>query len=155
MDVRFEGKRMVVQNGIDQLWVEPWGPDAFRVRMTAEAEMDKNDWALSEPVPETDVEIKDTEVDTTDPWYRGDEHPEYHFIGHEYTMTNGKITAVLNPEGWLSFRNQKGEALLTEFWRNRDRMNRYCVPLAVSARVLKPVPSTSDYELYARFEAVD
>lgn len=71
------------------------------------------------------------------------------------TLTNGKITAEVSPEGWIRFLNQRGEVLTEEYWRNRNRINRYCVPLRVDARELKPVMGSCDYELTARFEAYD
>ena len=70
-------------------------------------------------------------------------------------MKIGKITAQISTEGWLSFYNQRGELLTEEYWRNRNRINRYCVPIRVDARELKPIPGTTDYELTARFEAYD
>ena len=51
--------------------------------------------------------------------------------------------------------NQRGEVLTAEYWRNRDRINRYCVPLRVPARELKPIPGGTDFSLTARFEAYD
>lgn len=54
--------------------------------------------------------------------------------GKEYTMVNGKLTVKINPEGWISFYNQKGELLTAEYWRNRNRINRYAVPLRIDAR---------------------
>ena len=75
--------------------------------------MDGNDWALTEKVPECLPEISFEEVDTTDPWYKGDEYRKYHQTGRIYIMRNGKITAKISPEGWISYYNQRGE-LLTE-----------------------------------------
>ena len=68
---------------------------------------------------------------------------------------NGKLTVKVSHEGWISFYNQKGELLTEEYWRNRNRLNRYCVPLRVDARELKPLQGGTDYELTARFEAFD
>ena len=59
------------------------------------------------------------------------------------------------PGGWISYYNQKGELLTEEYWRNRNRINRYCVPLRIDARELKPIPGSTDYELTMRFEAFD
>ena len=70
-------------------------------------------------------------------------------------MVDGKITAKVSHEGWISFYNQKGELLTEEYWRNRNRINRYCVPLRVDARELKPLQGSTDFELTARFEAFD
>lgn len=155
MTVRQEGNKLIISNGASQVWIEAWGRNSVRVRMTCESEMDKNDWALTEKVEECIPQITVQELDITDPWYKGEEWAKYHMMGKEYTMVNGKITVKINPEGWISFYNQKGELLTAEYWRNRDRVCRYAVPIGVSAREMKPVSGTSDFTLTARFEAFD
>ena len=151
--VRQEGNRLVIEEGLTRVYIECWGESSLRVRMTAEPEMDQNDWALCEKVEEVTPVITFTEVDVTDPWYKGEEWKKYHQTGTVATLTNGKITAEVSPEGWIRFLNQRGEVLTEEYWRNRNRINRYCVPLRVDARELKPVMGSCDYELTARFEA--
>ena len=153
--VREENNRLVIEEGITRVYIECWGKDSLRVRMTAEPKMDENDWALCEPVEEVIPEITFETVDTTDPWYRGEEWKKYHMTGTVATLKNGKITAKVNPEGWISFLNDKGEILTEEYWRNRNRINRYAVPLRVDARELKPITGSTDYTLTARFEAYD
>lgn len=155
MRIEQENNRLILCAGNSQVWLEPWGPDGIRVRMTAQPHMDERDWALTEPVPPTDCRITLEEVDTTDPWYRGEEWARYHSKGVRATLMNGKISAVVNPEGWISFYNQRGELLTEEYWRTRDRINRYAVPLRVTGRELKPVVGGTDYTLTARFEAFD
>ena len=155
MQIYTQDNRVVMENGKYVLWLEPWGKNSFRVRMTGEAHMDPNDWALTEKVEECPLEISAEEVDTTDPWYTDPEYARYHQTGTVYTIKNGKITAKINPEGWISYYNQNGELLTEEYWRNRNRINRYCVPLRIDARELKPIPGSTDYELTARFEAFD
>ncbi|WMJ86281.1 glycoside hydrolase family 31 protein [Anaerocolumna sp. MB42-C2] len=150
-----EENRLIIAEGKTQVWIEPWGENSFRVRMTAEAKMDENNWALTEEVPECKAEITFTEIDVTDPWYKSEEYARYHQTGTQAAITNGKITAKVNHEGWISFYNQKGELLTEEYWRNRNRINRYCVPLRIDARELKPIQGSSDYTLTARFEAFD
>ncbi|MGN1369971.1 MAG: TIM-barrel domain-containing protein [Aristaeellaceae bacterium] len=150
-----ENNRLIIHSGVTQLWIDPWGEDSVRIRMTSEPEMDPHDWALTERVAETTPTITVEEVDTTDPWYKSDEYAHYHQTGKVYTYTNGKLTVKVNPEGWLSFYNQKGELLTEEYWRNRDRINRYSTSLRIPARELKPIPGTTDYALSARFEAFD
>lgn len=153
--VRQEGNRLVIEEGLTRVYIECWGESSLRVRMTAEPKMDENDWALCEKVEEVTPVITFTEVDVTDPWYKGEEWKKYHQTGTVATLTNGKITAEVSPEGWIRFLNQRGEVLTEEYWRNRNRINRYCVPLRVDARELKPVMGSCDYELTARFEAYD
>ena len=150
-----DGDRLIIREGISQVWIEPWGPNSLRVRMTKEAQMDANDWALEEKMPKTDVTITYEEIDVTDPWYQTPEYEKYHQTGTQATLVNGKITAKVTHEGWISFYNQKGELLTEEYWRNRNRINRYCVPLRVDARELKPIMGTNDFALTARFEAFD
>ena len=155
MKVITEERRIVIRNGASQVYIEPWGENSVRVRMTAEAQMDDHDWALCEKVKEITPVITQTTVDMTDPWYRGEEWKKYHYTGTEYTMVIGKLTVKVNAEGWISFYNQKGDLLTQEYWRNRDRICRYAVPIRIPARELKPITGTSDYELTARFEAFD
>lgn len=150
-----DGDRLIIREGISQVWIEPWGPNSLRVRMSKEAQMDANDWALEEKMPKTDVTITYEEIDVTDPWYQTPEYAKYHQTGTQATLVNGKITAKVTHEGWISFYNQKGELLTEEYWRNRNRINRYCVPLRVDARELKPIMGTNDFALTARFEAFD
>ena len=145
---------MIAENK-SQVWIEPWGKNSLRVRMTAQPEMDGNDWALEETVEECTAEISYVEIDVTDPWYKSEEYAHYHQTAKEWTLKNGKITAKVTYEGWISYYNQNGELLTAEYWRNRNRINRYCVPLRVDARELKPIPGTNDFSLAARFEAFD
>lgn len=155
MHIYQEENKIIIAEGKSQVWVEPWGANSVRVRMTAQPQMDANDWALTEEMEKLTPEITFETIDVTDPWYQGEEWSKYHQTAKQAKLVNGKITVKVSHEGWLSFYNQKGELLTEEYWRNRNRINRYCVPLRVDARELKPMPGCSDYELTARFEAFD
>lgn len=155
MRIYKENNRLVIANGKSQVWIEPWGESSLRVRMTNEPEMDCHDWALCEPVKECRAVFREETVDTTDPWYRDEKYSQYHQTGTNHYITNGKITAKVSFEGVISFYNQKDELLTEEYWRNRNRINRYCVPLRIDARELKCYAGSTDYELTARFEAFD
>ena len=155
MRIYQDGNRLVIAENKSQVWIEPWGKNSLRVRMTAQPEMDGNDWALTEEVEDCKAEISYEEIDVTDPWYKSEEYAHYHQTAKEWTLKNGKITAKVSYEGWIGYYNQKGELLTAEYWRNRNRINRYCVPLRVDARELKPIPGTNDFSLAARFEAFD
>jgi len=150
-----EKNRLIIREGVSQLWIDPWGVDGVRIRMTMEPEMDGHDWALTEPVEALEPVITCEEIDYTDPWYKGEEWAHYHQTAKVYTFTNGKLTVKVGPEGWLSFYNQKGELLTEEYWRNRNRIHRYSTSLRIPARELKPIPATNDFALTARFEAFD
>ena len=104
-----EGNRLVIAEGHSQVWIEPWGEHSLRIRMSCEKVMDANDWALTEPVKVCQAEINLKEIDVTDPWYQGEDYPHYQMKGIEATVTNGKITAKVSTEGWISYYNQKGE----------------------------------------------
>ncbi len=155
MRITSDQNGILLERGVERLFIQPWGRDGIRVRMSAEAEMDGNDWALSDRPEKTEWRVETEEVDMTDPWYRGEEYARYHQKGQRWRLINGKLTALLSEEGWLSFLNQKGETLLREYWRNRDRVSRYAVPVGVPGRELKPIPGTRDYSLTALFEADD
>ncbi len=155
MQIEQMNGRLVIRSGVSQVWLDAWGTDGVRVRMTNEAEMDPRDWALTEKGTESHAVITCREVDTTDPWYKGPEYVQYHRLEKEYTFVNGKLSVVVHPEGWLSFYNQRGELLTAEYWRNRNRINRYSSSLRIRGRELKAIPGTDDWALTARFEAYD
>lgn len=155
MRVSKEHNSIIISEGSSRVVIEPWGENAARVRMTCEAKMDEHDWALTEKVSEGASEIQIEEIDITDPWYKGAEWSKYHMTGYVYTLVNGKLTVKVNHEGWISYYNQKGELLTEEYWRNRNRLNRYAVPIGVAGREMKPIAGSSDYSLTARFEAFD
>ena len=154
-----EENRLVIKDNYGTVWIEPWGKDSLRVRMTLDRMMDKNDWALErdcfqEPLEKCTATIQIENVDTTYPWAE-------HFDGVEKTsgqiasITNGKITAKVNHENWISFWNSDGELLLEEQWRNRQRIDRFCVPTNTNGRELKANPGTFNYKATLRFEAYD
>lgn len=155
MKFRNEGSRLIMTKGSQTLWIEPWGENSLRVRMTGDALMDGHDWALEDAPADTVSSINYREVDLTEPWWQDEDDGKHRQSGTEAYLSNGKITAHINAEGWLSFLNEKGEILLEEYWRNRDRIDRYCVPLRIEARDLKPITGTSDYRLVMRFEAYE
>ena len=145
-----EGSRIIIREGRSETWIEPWGEDAVRVRMSMTAQMDGNDWALTEPVCAPDARVCWEETDTTEPWDEGGRRLE-----RVPFLTNGKITARVNPEGWIRFENQRGELLTAEKWSNRNRLNRYALPLNLRGREMKPALGAEAWELTARFEAFD
>lgn len=115
----------------EELWIEPWGDNSFRVRATKMAEMPKENWALS---VETEAIMPEIKIEKD---YAG--------------IKNGKIEARISRYGKLTFYNQRGEVLLDEYLRNRlDVFAGYCSALEVEARELKPIPG-GDYHLSMRF----
>lgn len=155
MRIRQEKNKLVITENAGTVWVEPWGINSVRVRMTGLPKMDENDWALCEDPGESDVQISFNTIDITEPWYYGEDREKHKREATEATLVNGKLTVKVSHEGWLSFYNQHGKLLLAEYWRNRNRIDRYAVPLRVDARELKPIQGTDSFSLAARFEAFE
>jgi alpha-D-xyloside xylohydrolase len=125
--------------------------------MTRETVMDPNNWALSDIPNDIDSSVKLSieEVERVEPWLPQKEQAANAQSAQQATIQNGEIIACVNSEGWLTFFNNEGIILTQEYWRDRNRIDRYCVPLRVEARELKPIAGTSDYALTLRFEAFD
>jgi alpha-D-xyloside xylohydrolase len=150
-----KGKRLICRSGSETIWIEPWGENSLRVRMTKEAAMDANDWALIDIPAATDAEIIIEEVELVEPWIEEADRANRTVKVQVASIQNGEIIASFNAEGWLSFKNSHGKILTEEYWRTRDRIDRYCVPLRIEAREMKPITGTSDYSLTLRFEAYE
>ena len=108
-----DGKALLYCFDNETVRIEPWGRNALRVRATYNARINDNDWALTEPVEETDSRI----TSYTDP----NAVPASGFYepkNDSYTaITNGNITAKIDPRGVITFLNQDGKILLKENWR--------------------------------------
>lgn len=128
---RQENNTLKFHYDAEELWIEPWGKNSFRVRATKMAEMGQENWALEMPVEELAADIK-IEEDSAE-------------------IRNGKIRAVISKYGKMTFYNQKGELLLDEYLRNRiDKFADYCSALDIEAREFKPIIG-GDYQLSVRF----
>jgi alpha-D-xyloside xylohydrolase len=129
-----EEKRLVYKYDAEQVWVEPWGPNALRVRATKESMMPLQDWALQQPQAQ---------------------EPQISIENGEATIANGKIKASISKGGKLMMWNSKGEPILEEYVRNRrDLLDPKCSAIEVEAREFKPILG-GDYHLTVRFESVD
>lgn len=134
---RQDGDRLVFTYDAEQLWIEPWGPNAFRIRATKQAEMPLEDWALQtklDPPHNVAVTIEKKQA----------------------TIVNGKIRAVVSGGGKLTiYNNVTNKLLLEEYARNRiDLLDAKCSSLDIVAREFAPIPG-GDYKLTARFESQD
>lgn len=133
---RQDSERLVYSHDGEQLWIEAWGPDAFRVRATKNFKMPKSQWALDEQplnsTPQINVQRNG-----------------------ESSIQNGKIKAVVSSRGKVSFYNQDGKCLLQEYARNRrDLLDEKCSAIEVEAREFKALRG-GDYHLTMRFEGID
>ena len=133
--LRIEGQRIIFHYDAEELWIEPWGENALRVRATKNAEMPRENWALQMPVPPVDCRAYETPS------------------GAEIVC--GKLRATITRLGKLSFFNQNGRALLEEYWRNRrDLQDPKCSAIEVEGREFQPNIG-GDYHLTMRFESLN
>ena len=164
--------KLIIKDSTGTVWIEGWGKDSVRVRMTCSRKMDKNDWALEndENAPSivkgpTEIKISVSEIDTTYPWAEHFEGVEK-TTGEEAVVESGKLVVKVNHEGWISFWQKTGngelELLFEEQWRNRNRIDRFCVPTGTPARELRSNAGRSAFGSGAfswkgtvRFEAYD
>ncbi|KAK6063751.1 glycosyl hydrolase family 31 protein [Seiridium cupressi] len=129
-----EHGRLCYRYDAEQLWIEPWGDNAFRVRATKAHTMPSEDWALIQQPANK---------------------PEINVTKDAGSITNGKIHAVVTGGGKLTIHNSKGDLLLEEYARNRrDVLDPKCSALQVEAREFKPIPG-GDYHVTLRLESVD
>ncbi|HBP38322.1 MAG TPA: family 31 glucosidase [Clostridiales bacterium] len=160
-----EGTRLVREYDFEQLWIEPWGANSLRVRVTRLAEMPGYAWSLLEPPP---VEPE------SNPESKPPVGPEIRIEDGCARIRNGKLTALVDYSGKITFLNGQGQILLEEYVRNRKAVTpgpgqvslaemtgadlhldpAFTSSLDIEARELRPIPG-GDYEITARFEAAE
>lgn len=151
-----EKNRLIIKDDNLTTWIEPWGKDSVRVRVTGHRQMDTNDWALDSKPEETETSIKIETIDVCEPWHVHYPEPEKHIQKMQVaTLKNGRMVVKVNYENWIRFEDSDGNLLFEEYWRNRRRIDRYAVPTNIDARELKNNPNTFDFKAAVRFEAYD
>ncbi len=132
LDIKKE--KLIFHYDTEEVWIEPWGANALRVRATKEHKMPEEDWALHE---------------------RGNAECEIVYTQQGARITNGKICAEITKLGKIMIYNSIGRLLLEEYCRNRrDILDKKCSAIEVEAREFKPILG-GDYHLTMRFESVD
>ncbi|MDL2232566.1 family 31 glucosidase [Ruminococcaceae bacterium OttesenSCG-928-L11] len=142
-----ENGALVYRRDGETVRIEPWGPDALRVRATRNRCFTDRDWAL-EQQPPSNASVKIFE----DPSANAGGYMNM-FSGADTSfgsITNGKLTAEINAGGVLTFTNQNGKVLLKEFWRRLQ--DETSMALNIPGREYKP-SSGDNYRLTARFVA--
>jgi len=130
-----KNSRLIFEYDSEQLWVDPWGPNAVRVRATKMCSMPSENWALLEPPNDAEPHIIISE-DTA-------------------TMVHGQIKVIITKRGKLTIWDAGGKLLLEEYSRNRrDVTDSKCSALELEAREFKPIIG-GDYCLTSRFESLD
>lgn len=132
-----QGNALCIRRQAEQLLIEPWGKNAFRLRGTKSFAFTGNTWALTEPLSEED---RQAVIQT-----QGDESAE---------IANGRLTIRSNGAGVLTFLKD-GKPFLWEYFRNYfGTGSEESCALKVSAREYKPIIG-GDYSLRVRFEGND
>jgi len=145
-------KFTLLQNAIEftakgeLLRIEPWGKDALRVRATMLGKFTGRNWALTEEIPESNAKVETYEKVIRDK-FAVDEVWQYGKI------TNGRISAVINKNGIITF-FRDGEKILQEYFRNYDlTVTRESCCLKVINREWKGVIGGDQFSLDMKFEA--
>lgn len=142
-----EDGRLVYRYDAEELWVEPWGPNAFRVRCTQLNKMPSEDWALSQ----------DDSLRQSPGWAKG--KAAVSIDGQSASIAHGKIRATVSSRGKLTVSNSQGRTLLEEYARNRqDLLDPKCSAIEVQAREFRPIAGGGGgdhFRLTARFESQD
>jgi alpha-D-xyloside xylohydrolase len=130
-----DGKSLERRYCNETLRIEPWGADSLRIRATCAAGFTGEDWAL---LPQGEG--------------RGAAKPEISIDGDAAVIRNGKLSAEIDKEGKITFKNADGRVLLEEYLRKRDDIMKYCSTLSIASRDFRPILG-GDYSLTARFES--
>jgi alpha-D-xyloside xylohydrolase len=133
-----EGK-LIFRYDDHTLWIQPWGPNAFRVRATKLSQMPNEDWALSEKIADTSSDVSIT-------------LPR----AQAASITNGSIKAEVSQRGKIIMYNTKtGKRVLEEYARHRlDLEDPKCSALAIEARELRGILG-GDFHSTMRLESLD
>lgn len=126
--------KLVYHYDAEEVWIEPWGPNALRVRATRENQMPQEDWALC---------------------HRTDVKADISYTEQGARIVNGRIRGEITKLGKIMMYHADGRLLLEEYCRNRrDILDKKCSAIEVEAREFKPIQG-GDYHLTMRFESVD
>lgn len=112
--LRQKSSRLVWQYDDELMWVEAWGEDSIRVRVTREAQMPQRDWALLEQSVPARITVGEEEA----------------------CVQCGRLKAVISRVGALRFEKEDGTVVLAEHWQDRQDAAKRCA-LLIPARELK------------------
>ncbi len=145
--MRFENDSgaLVCCNNGEILRIEAWGKDSLRVRSTMLGKFTGKNWALSETPAKTKPSVK---IESVDHW-AGDGTIDKREMA---TITNGRIKAVVNFVGIISF-YKDDKLILREYFRMYDgTISRGSRCLKIINREWKGIIGGSDYSLNVKFD---
>ncbi|MEE0696321.1 MAG: glycoside hydrolase family 31 protein [Fusicatenibacter saccharivorans] len=148
MRFQTENGVLIAQANGETLRIEPWGKDSLRVRATMLPGFSGKDWALTEVPEKTEAKAEQFAVD----------HLEIDGSMGKRTsasITNGKIRAVVNFAGVITFYKEEQE-ILREYHRCYDgTISKESRCLKTVNREWKGVIGGSEYSLNLKFESND
>ncbi|HCA20094.1 MAG TPA: family 31 glucosidase, partial [Treponema sp.] len=137
MSFKKTANALIFTKGNETLRIEAWGKDSLRVRSTLEPEFTKNNWGLTEPITGKNSAV--VKIDEKNDCA---------------SISNGKLTAEINPRGVISFVKDK-KVVLHEYFRSYDpEASRDGAALKIVSRQFKGIVG-GDYKLTVRFESND
>jgi alpha-D-xyloside xylohydrolase len=135
MSFKKTANALIFTKGNETLRIEAWGKDSLRVRSTLEPEFTKNNWGLTEPITGKNSAV--VKIDEKNDCA---------------SISNGKLTAEINPRGVISFVKDK-KVVLHEYFRSYDpEASRDGAALKIVSRQFKGIVG-GDYKLTVRFES--
>ncbi|MDD2969835.1 MAG: glycoside hydrolase family 31 protein [Lachnospiraceae bacterium] len=136
--IKIEKQRIRFHYDAEEMWIEPWGKNALRIRATKCGVMPDEEFAL-----DRGLLVQNLNTVTCEATSGG------------AMITNGKISAQLTQGGKITVYNDREEVLLEEYWRNRaDVTDEKCSAIEVEAREFRPNIG-GDYHLTFRLESQD
>lgn len=121
-----EEQKIIYHYDAEELWIEPWGENAVRVRATKTNQLPKQNWALIE---QDKVQL------------------QIYKDNNGAIMHNGKLTVKISNSGKITMYNQNNSLLLKEYDTKFSAVN-------IEAREFVPNIG-GDYHLTMRFESLD
>ena len=141
-----ENSALVAKHNGETLRIEPWGPDALRVRAFLYENGSGRDWALTETpaAAKSAVTIGEEDFRLGDGTFTKRPRAE---------IVNGRIRATVNFAGVVSF-YRDGELILREYFRFYDgTLAKTSRCLKIVNREWKGIPGAGEYRLTVRFDA--
>lgn len=141
-----ENGALVFSHNGEKVKIEAWGKDALRVRSTMLGNFQSNVWALTEKIEPTysQVNIGIEESKTWDGTLKQE---------NIATITNGRIKAVVNCVGIISF-YKEDKLLLQEYYRMYGgTLSKESKCLKIIHRQWKGIIGSNHYALHVKFES--
>lgn len=113
-----DGNCLIYQYDNETVRIDPWGSNAFRVRITHNAELNQNDWALN--IPQTALGKVEIVEDIDRNGGKTKNYSDRSGDNSYAVITNGKLSAKMTAYGVMKFTNAQGKVILEEDWQRRE-----------------------------------